>query len=106
MELYFKILEKNKINELDELLENAYEKYENIIFVFDLREYKNKINLKLLLKLRPVIEKHQKEEKKIKKIYLVIPKNGPVKIIKFFLKIVKNDVPIEIVESWPTTQCS
>lgn len=105
MEIYCKILNKNSINEIDNILEESYKNHDKLIFIFDLTEYENKINLRLLLKLKPVIEKHENEgEKKIEKIYIIIPKKGPKKIINFFLKMIKAEKPIEILESWPKNQ--
>ena len=55
MEIYCKILNKNSINEIDNILEESYKNHDKLIFIFDLTEYENKINLRLLLKLKPVI---------------------------------------------------
>ena len=105
MEVYCKILSKKNIYEIDKLLEESYKKYENVIFIFDLTEYENKINLRLLLKLKPIIEKHETEgDKKIEKIYIIIPKKRSRKVINFFIKLIKAEKPIEILEQWPQNQ--
>jgi hypothetical protein len=95
-----KILVNNFEKEyFENLVSNAYEKYDKLIFIYDLRNTKE-ISLSSLLKdAIPIVEKYEEISKnKLEKNIVIAPHKWQRIVVRALMKIGDTEKPCEIYE--------
>ena len=85
----------------EKTISNAYEKYDKVVFVYDLNSKQNEISLSQLLKdAMPIIDKYENiASEKLQKNIFIAPRTWQKLLIKSVILACNSETPYEIFDS-------